>query len=309
MSKAGLRPYNYTLVYSMKLLGAPVYKLGSVMLDPPWPRVGGVERGARYVADGHRLQSVDVFRPLGQPPFPVLVYIHGGAHHVCDKSLYNHICKIFASAGYLVFNINYRMAPRWKFRTQWQDTALAVKWAYDNARWYGGDNSRLFLGGDSAGASLCSAYAVMAQNEWLRKEVGAAECLPVEALSGMLLFYGVYDCETAQETKFPFTRGVMSGYLGRDPQVVKECVEIASPLRHVKPGFPSCFIATSEVDPLHSETLALLPVLDKNGVDYEYLSLPRSEYPYTQHGFLNFWFSKGARDTLPKSVSFLKRHS
>ena len=85
----------------------------------------------------------------------------------------------------------------------------------------------------------------------------------------------------------------MTGYLGRDPEVVKECMEIASPLRHVLPGFPPCYIATSEIDPLHSETLALLPVLDKQGVDYEYLNLPRGEYPHTQHGFLNFWPAKG----------------
>ncbi len=310
MNETTLRPYSNTLAYLLKFQWAAGERVArALLLNRFAPRVAGVERGARYVMGGHRLQSIDVFKPPGEPPFPVLVYFHGGAQHVGDKGTYDRVCKTFAAAGYLVFNANYRMAPRFKFRTQWQDAASAVKWAYESAAWYGGDNSRLFLGGDSAGASLSSAYAVMAQDEGLRREVGVRECLPVEALRGLLLFYGVYDCWTAQESKFPLTRYVMTGYLGRDPEVVNECIEVASPLRHVLPGFPPCYVATSEIDPLHPETLALLPVLEEKGVEYEYLNLPRGEYPHTQHGFLNFWPSKAARLAMRGAIDFLRANS
>jgi acetyl esterase/lipase len=310
MNGTALRPYSKPVAYLLKFLWAAGERVFRVLLlNRCAPRVAGVERGARYVPGGHRLQSIDVFKPPGKPPWPVLVYFHGGAQHVGDKRTYDRICKTFAHEGYLVFNANYRMAPRFKFREQWQDAAAAVKWAYESAAWYGGDNSRLFLGGDSAGGSLSSAYAVMSQDEGLRMEVGAGECLPTDALRGLLLFYGVYDCRTAEESKFPLTRYVMTGYLGRDPEVAKECMEIASPLRHVLPGFPSCYLATSEVDPLHPETLAFKQVLEENGVEYQYLNLPRGEYPHTQHGFLNFWPAKGARLAMRGAIDFLRSHS
>lgn len=299
------RPYNIAAAYAIKFACAAGEWAGGLFLNRGAPRVAGVERGARYVTGGHRLQSVDIFKPPGEPPWPVLVYIHGGAQHIGDKRFYDRICKTFAHAGYLVFNANYRMAPRYKFREQWRDAAAVVRWAYDNARWYGGDVSRFFLGGDSAGASLSSAYAVMALDEGLRKEIGVEDCLPAEALTGLLLFYGVYDCATAQETKFPMTRYVMTGYISRDPQEVIRCSEFASPLRHIRPGFPPCFISTSEIDPLHSETLALLPVLDENGVEYRYLNLARDKYPYTQHGYLNLWFTRAARRTMREALDFL----
>ena len=149
----------------------------------------------------------------------------------------------------------------------------------------------------------------MTQDEELRREIGVCDCLPTEALTGLLLVYGVYDTETVQETKFPTTRFVMTGYISRDPEEVIRCSEFASPLRHVRPGFPPCFIPSSEVDPLHSETLALLPVLEENGVEYRYLNLTRDEYPFAQHGYINIWFMPEARRTMREALEFLEQRS
>jgi acetyl esterase/lipase len=310
MAGRNLRPYPKVLVYAIKFVVAAGERVGRVLaLNRFAPRVAGVERRVQYVPDGHRLHSLDIFRPMGEPPFPVLLYMHGSAHHVMDKRTFDRICKTFAAAGFLVFNANYRMCPRYRFREQWRDAAAAANWVADNAHWFGGDNAGLFMGGDSAGASLSSAYAVMAQDEGLRKEVGVDRCLPVESIRGLLLFYGVFDCETVQETRFPMTRYIMSGYLSRDQKVVEESEEIASPLRHVLPGFPDCYMATSEVDPLHSETLAFKRVLEEKGVAFDYLNLPKEEYPFTQHGFLNFWWAPAARKSMRGALDFLQRHT
>ena len=125
-----LRPYNTRAAYALKLAFAAAERAGGALLiNRCAPRVAGVERRARYVAGGHRSAVRRHLQAAGQPPYPVLVWFHGGAHHVGHKRFYDRVCKTFAHAGYLVFNVDYRMAPRFKFREQWQDTAAAVKWA------------------------------------------------------------------------------------------------------------------------------------------------------------------------------------
>jgi acetyl esterase/lipase len=300
--------YNMLLAYAIKInwaVGERVMR--ALLLNRNAPAVAGVERNISYVPGGHRLQRLDVIRPLGEAPFPVLVYIHGGAHHFGDKGTYDRICKCFAASGFVVFNANYRMAPRWDFPEQVRDAAAAVKWAYDNAAAYGGDNRAVFIAGDSAGAYFSAMYAVMAHDEEVRRGVPVDECIPAEAIKGLLLFYGVYDLETVAYTKFPFTKLFSAGFLGRDPGLREERAEVGSPIRHLPPGFPPCFIATSELDPLHSETVSFLNALKERGLTYEYLNFPRKKYPFTYHGFLNFWFLASARRAMRGALEFLEK--
>jgi acetyl esterase/lipase len=304
------RPYNKAFAYLLKInwaIGERFFRV--LLLNRRAPAVAGIERGIRYVPGGHRLQSLDVIKPIGEPPFPVLVYIHGGAHHIGDKGTYDRICKCFADAGYLVFNANYRMAPRWGFPEQIQDTAAAVRWAYHNASSYGGDKSRMFIGGDSAGGYFTAMYAAMALDKETMKDVPVDECIPAECIKGLLLFYGVFDLESVGHTKFPFTKLFVTGYLGRDPDIFTKRAQIASPIRHLSSDYPPCYIATSELDPLHSETLSFIRALQEKGITFDYLNLPRDKYPRTYHGFLNFWFLKPARQAMQGSIGFLKKHS
>jgi acetyl esterase/lipase len=118
----------------------------------------------------------------------------------------------------------------------------------------------------------------------------------------------VYDLETVTRTKFPLGEMFATGYLGRDEELFKQRAEIASPIRHLSPGYPPCFIATSELDPLHSETLAFMWALEEKGITYEYLNFPRDKYPLTYHGFLNFWFTKSAREAMRGAKELLRKY-
>lgn len=112
----------------------------------------------------HRL---DIYRPRYAPrPLPVLLYIHGGGFIVCSKDTHRGIALLKAARpGYLVFNINYRLAPRHPFPAAIEDACAAYRWVVANARRFGGDPRRIVVAGESAGGNLALGVAIAATYE------------------------------------------------------------------------------------------------------------------------------------------------
>jgi arylformamidase len=112
------------------------------------------------------LLSIDIYH-FGQPTTskPVVIYVHGGAWAIGDKSnAMTNKTNLFSSLGYLLVSVNYRLSPsivstdpnRVLFPTHNNDVADAVKWIYDNIATYGGNKTKMALMGHSAGAHLVS---------------------------------------------------------------------------------------------------------------------------------------------------------
>jgi triacylglycerol lipase len=117
-----------------------------------------VERDIAYGPDPrHRL---DCYRPAGAAQ-GVLVYIPGGGFVGGDKddgTFHGNIGRYFARHGLLTVIANYRLAPTHLWPSGAEDVAAAVAWARQHARERGADPSRLFLYGQSAGASHAASY-------------------------------------------------------------------------------------------------------------------------------------------------------
>ncbi len=127
--------------------------------------------------DGPR-RTLDVYcrrdRPGGAP---VVVHFHGGAFRSGNKNrearpLIGHL----VSSGKVCISANYRLRPHVRHADQVADVRAAIEWARSHAGEYGGDPSRLFLLGSSAGAYL-AIHAV---------EDGAV------GIAGLICRYGYY---------------------------------------------------------------------------------------------------------------------
>lgn len=118
------------------------------------PVDGGVSRVAQNVVYGpDPRQRLDVYRPEGKASgLPVLVFCYGGAWDSGDRTLYDFAGRSFAAAGYITILFDYRLVPEARFPAFVEDTAAAIGWAANHAGEYGGDGSRIFLVGHSAGA-------------------------------------------------------------------------------------------------------------------------------------------------------------
>lgn len=61
-------------------------------------------------------QNVDLYLPVGNGPFPVLVYIHGGGFKFGNKEMASaNLVKGFLKGGYAVASINYRLSGEAQF--------------------------------------------------------------------------------------------------------------------------------------------------------------------------------------------------
>jgi acetyl esterase len=98
--------------------------------------------------------------PRASVPLPVLVYLHGGGWVVGSVATHDPFCRLLSeAAGVIVASVEYRLAPEHPYPAAVEDTLAAVHWAADNAAEWGGNPSRLALGGDSAGANLAAVAA------------------------------------------------------------------------------------------------------------------------------------------------------
>jgi acetyl esterase/lipase len=293
--------------YALKVVCAGLEVMGRLFIfNLSTPRVGQEIPDIPYDHSNKRKQSLDVFVPAGKSPYPVLVYIHGSGFHAMDKKSYRRIARCFAKRGYLVFSINYRLAPSCGFPGQVTDVSKSIRWAYDHAGDYGGDNSRIFLAGDSAGAQFSAIYATAVNDPGLQGNLAIYDPIPAECLKGLLLFYGVYDFATVVHTGFPFGRLLCRGFLGDECDERTRREEVASPARHVASSFPPAYITAGGWDPLCSESVAFDKVLTAKGIPHRTRIFPKTlKYIDGNHGFLNVPFSPCSRIAMRESMEFL----
>ena len=267
------------------------------LMNAGLPEVGALHE-AVPVREG---VAADVVVPVGAGPHPVLVYLHGGGWVCGSPKTHRKLAHRFAEAGYLVFNVDYRLAPEHPFPTSFEDCLAATRWAHGEAVRFGGDPTRLAIGGDSAGANLSAAVAVALAGDPARP--GAA-----------LLIYGVFDFGmlgdvslTAGTTRKrrrsrEMVEMMVGAYLGkprsatllRDPRV--------SPLTAAS-RLPPTHVVVGGADPLATQAEALVKALAAAGVPHEHWV--DEDMP---HGYAQMEFLPAARPAIQRMIRFLRRH-
>ena len=111
----------------------------------------------------HARQRLDIYATPGATARPVLVFVHGGAFVNGDRNrsseVYANVSYFFARHDVTCVNIEYRLAPEHRYPSGIEDVALALAWVCANIGRFGGDASRVFLIGHSAGAAHAAGYA------------------------------------------------------------------------------------------------------------------------------------------------------
>ena len=198
----------------------------------------------------HRL---DIYRPVSAHNATVLVFIHGGAWSMGDRSRYTALGNRFAREGILTAAPSYRLAPRNRHPAQIEDVAAAFAWVARHAESYGGDPRRIFVAGHSAGGHLA---ALLALDQRYLQGLG----LSSRDIRGVVALSGVYEI-----------RGPRSVF-GDDPGAL----ERASPLRYVGAGAPPFLVAYCERDfpTLPEQARRFHSALREAGVPAELLFIP-----------------------------------
>ncbi len=249
--------------------------------------------------------TADVMVPLGEGPHPVLVYLHGGGWICGSPATHRKLGHRFAEAGYLTISVDYRLAPEHPFPTPFEDCEHAVRWAAQEASRWGGDASRLAVGGDSAGGNLSAAVAAALRDAPDAPEIRAA-----------LLLYGVFDF-AAMDSALDSTLAadtnlaeageklielMMGSYLGTDRGDTLLHDPRVSPI-HAAAKLPPSHVMVGTADGLAKQAEALVAALEREGVEHEY-----AVYEGMPHGFAQMEFFPPARESIDRMVAFLGKH-
>ena len=98
-------------------------------------------------------------------PHGIVVYFHGGGYMLGDIAAYDNVCRqLCEDSGAVVVSVGYRLAPEHPLPAAVEDAWLALGWAIEHARTLGADPRQLAVAGDSAGAVLASAVAILARD-------------------------------------------------------------------------------------------------------------------------------------------------
>lgn len=100
--------------------------------------------------------QADVFAPGKSGPYPVLVYIHGGAlMYGSRKGIHAEQLQRYLDAGFIVVSIDYRLAPETKLPGIVEDVVAAFRWVREQGpALFGADPARVGVVGHSGGGYL-----------------------------------------------------------------------------------------------------------------------------------------------------------
>jgi len=118
--------------------------------------------------DGFKLEA-RTYRPIGVDPserLPVYIHLHGGGYMFGTLSSEDAICsrivtsRVEKGQPIIVFNLNYRHSPEYRYPTAWNDVEDAFVWVHDHIAEIGGLSDQVVVGGISAGGQLTASLAL-----------------------------------------------------------------------------------------------------------------------------------------------------
>lgn len=125
-----------------------------VQLSSPAALPGPTLRDVAY-ADDAPAQRLDLYRPEGTEPRPLMLFIHGGGWRAGSKARIPRFLAVAVEEGWLaVVSVEYRFTDVATHPAQVQDCVRAIQFIRHHAKEWNIDASRLGVTGGSAGGHL-----------------------------------------------------------------------------------------------------------------------------------------------------------
>lgn len=275
-----------------------------------------------YASPNGRELLADLYLPKNRNrPVPVIIWLHGGGWRFGDRKLGPDFSKYFASYGYAMVSIDYRLSGEATFPAPIHDVKTAIRWVKSIAEEYGINRKKIGLWGSSAGGHL-AAFAAATGSSLFLGETPEYEEWSSE-VQAVAVGYGPVDFLKIDEQKG--VNGIIEGdpesvqisadkkssdpdsfeslFIGAPIETCPDLVRKANPVTYVKQGLPPFLImhGLSDVAVPAQQSELLYEAMVEKGND---VSLYLIEG--LGHGFFN---RTNLDDAGPRSVKYRSSHN
>lgn len=217
--------------------------------------------------DGH----LDLYYPKGNDKkLPLIIWIHGGAYIAGDKERPRPFCERLANMGFIVANVDYLLAPEGIYPIPVIQLYEAFNYLKSHASMYNIDFNNVFIGGDSAGAQICSQIGCIESNPTLCKKMGLTKFFG-NNLRGLILCCGLYNMNTVLDSGFPGIKWFMDIYTNSDFSNYYKRIELST-VENITNNFPNTFITCGKKDHFYNQSKELILSLEKHYINYKFVS-------------------------------------
>ena len=263
-----------------------------------------------YIDDGDKYHKLDILKPvLGSENGITLFYIHGGAYLYGDKETNQIFTSWYASQGYTVISLNYRLMniDDVDFKEQMKDIVAALNYVYENRFNFELNLNNLCLMGDSAGGHMSMMLDLIMHYEDIRSYYGV-KVAPVN-FRCTVLNSTMYDFKALVKYSRRYltkkgTKNVLSRYCFDD-----NYMNINSPKYYLEKGYK--LIPTMNTTAYHDnflfQSLSLKRDAEKYGVDVK-TYIETSSKKEIGHVFNHFIFDKEGKKCNLAMCDFIKSH-
>jgi len=257
---------------------------------PPLPEGVTIQRGIHYERYAATVLDILIPKTPSGAKMPGVVVFHGGGWvHSGKETAYNSLCLPYLERGFVVANVEYRVASQATAPAAVTDALDATHWFFKHAREYRVDPRRIVVTGGSAGGHLALMVGMTPKS---------AHMGPVSPVAAVVDGYGITDA--VELLNGPHRQSWAGDWIPAGPARV-ELARKVSPLTYVRHDLPPIFIAQGADDPTVpvEQSIRLHDALDMDGVPNELAIVPNAK-----HGF-----DREQWNTLDvKIFAFLKAH-
>ena len=249
-----------------------------------------IEANIRYSL--HPETVLDVVQPRAPAlkDRPGVIVIHGGGWVQGDKeSMLESFCLPFVEHGFVVANVEYRLAKAATVPAAVNDVLAAAKWVRDRAADYKIDPNQIIVTGNSAGGHLAMMVGMAPESAGLGPSI---------KIAAVINFFGISDLPDQLEG--PHSQSYAVTWVAEQPDRMKLAKKL-SPITYVRKGLPPVLSIHGDADPVvpYEQSVRLTRELKAAGDQADLITVPGGKHGFTPEEISKLW---------PMVFRWLKKH-
>ena len=250
--------------------------VGSTFVDTAGAEELRIEADVPYAKFGAREVHLDCFRIDDEEVRPGIVLIHGGGWIGGSRKAFGQTAQDLARLGYVVANVDYRLATEAKFPGAVLDCKAAVRWMRSNAKKLGVDPDRIAAIGGSAGGHLAAMAATTSgDSDFTDEENYPDESDALQAV--VIMGSGVDQVARVKESKSGSIKNCVI-FFGGEYSEVPEVYAHGSPITHLSKNTPPILMLDGGKDKPGERYGAFREKLDRLGVRNDFQMIPGAKH-------------------------------